>query len=68
VSIPEGYFVDWNGNARSTSDPGGGCVCEVDAKARYVGVNLARDARDSRRALPRLDLQTHALGLLAQAL
>jgi hypothetical protein len=33
-----GYFIDWDGNARSTADPGGGYLCEVDAPARYVAV------------------------------
>ena len=31
-----GYFIDWDGNARSTSDPGGGYLCEADTVARYV--------------------------------
>lgn len=34
----EGYFVDWDGNARSTSDPGGGYLCEADTVARYVAI------------------------------
>jgi hypothetical protein len=38
MTIPEGYFVDWSGNVRKTTDPGGGFVCEVDMAARYVGV------------------------------
>lgn len=38
-TTPEGYFVDWNGNVRTTTDPGGGYVCDVDTRARYVGVN-----------------------------
>lgn len=33
-----GYFIDWNGKARSTDDPGGGYHCEVDPAARYVAV------------------------------
>jgi len=33
-----GYFIDWNGKARSTEDPGGGYHCEVDMGARYVAV------------------------------
>ncbi|MDD3798176.1 MAG: hypothetical protein PHE36_03250 [Novosphingobium sp.] len=33
-----GYFVDWNGALRSTSDPGEDFVCEVDAVSRYVAV------------------------------
>jgi len=34
----EGFFVDWDGNARSTADPGGGYLCEIDPVARYVAV------------------------------
>jgi hypothetical protein len=34
----EGFFVDWDGNARSTADPGGGYLCETDPVARYVAV------------------------------
>lgn len=34
----EGFFVDWDGNARSTSDPGGGYLCEADMAARYVAI------------------------------
>ncbi len=33
-----GFFIDWNGRARSTQDPGGGFFCEVDPVARYVAV------------------------------
>jgi hypothetical protein len=33
-----GYFIDWDGKARSTEDPGGGFHCEVDVVARYVAV------------------------------
>ena len=35
---PEGYFIDWDGNLRSTEDPGGGYACEVDIVARYVAI------------------------------
>jgi hypothetical protein len=38
MSTPEGYFVDWDGNVRLTTDPGGGYLCDVDAVAKYVGV------------------------------
>lgn len=38
VSTPEGFFVDWDGNVRSTTDCGGGYHCEVDTVARYVGI------------------------------
>ena len=34
----EGYFIDWDGNVRSTEDPGGGYACEVDSVARYVAI------------------------------
>ena len=33
-----GFFVDWNGNLRTTDDPGGGYACDVDLPARYVAV------------------------------
>lgn len=42
TTIPEGLFVDWSGNLRKTSDPGGGFVCDVDLVARYVGVKTAK--------------------------
>jgi hypothetical protein len=38
MSEANGYFVDWNGDLRSTDDPGGGYSCEVDRPARYVAV------------------------------
>jgi hypothetical protein len=38
MSTPEGYFVDWDGNIRMTTDPGGGYTCDVDTVAKYVGV------------------------------
>ncbi|MGQ0597478.1 hypothetical protein [Aquabacterium sp.] len=38
MSTPEGFFVDWDGNVRRTTDPGGGYLCDVDTAARYVGV------------------------------
>jgi hypothetical protein len=38
MSKTEGYFVDWDGNVRHTTAPGGGYHCDVDAPARYVGV------------------------------
>lgn len=37
-----GYFIDWDGNARSTADPGGGYLCDVDRVARYVGITTRR--------------------------
>lgn len=36
--MASGFFVDWDGNARSTDDPGGGFKCEVDPVAKYVAV------------------------------
>jgi len=32
MPVAEGFFVDWDGNARNTLDPGGGYV------ARYVAI------------------------------
>jgi hypothetical protein len=37
-SMASGFFIDWDGNARSTDDPGGGFCCEVDAVTKYVAV------------------------------
>ena len=31
MPVAEGFFVDWDGNARNTLDPGGGYVCETEA-------------------------------------
>lgn len=42
MSTPEGFFIDWNGNVRRTTDCGGGYVCDVDPVARYVGVLTAQ--------------------------
>jgi len=38
MSNPEGFFVDWDGNLRSTLDPGGGYLCEADTVAKYVAI------------------------------
>lgn len=38
----QGYFVDWNGNLRSTDDPGEDFTCDVDNVARYVAVMTPR--------------------------
>ena len=38
MPITAGFFVDWDGNTRSTLDPGGGYLCETDPVARYVAV------------------------------
>jgi len=34
----EGFFIDWDGNARSTVDAGGGYLVEADTAARYVAI------------------------------
>jgi hypothetical protein len=44
MSTTEGFFVDWDGNIRRTSDPGGGYHCDVDTAARYVGVMSSKGA------------------------
>jgi len=38
MSVPGGFFIDWDGNARSTEDPGGGYSCDTDTASRYVAV------------------------------
>lgn len=38
MTSEDGFFVDWDGNLRSTADPGGGYLCDVDGVARYVAV------------------------------
>lgn len=38
MSDREGFFIDWNGKARSTLDPGGDYLCEIDSVARYVAI------------------------------
>ena len=44
MSDAPGFFMDWDGNLRSTDDPGGGYSCEVDRVARYVGVRAKNGA------------------------
>jgi hypothetical protein len=44
MAAQDGFFVDWNGNSRSTLDPGGGYLCEIDAPSRYVAVMSPRGA------------------------
>lgn len=39
MTIPTGFFIDWNGQARSTTDAGGGFVVEVDLVAKYVALS-----------------------------
>ncbi|MCO5975288.1 hypothetical protein [Ideonella oryzae] len=43
-STPEGFFVDWDGQLRSTTDCGGGYRCEVDLPAKYVAVMSPKGA------------------------
>lgn len=38
MSNTEGFFIDWDGNARSVSDPGGGYLVEADMVAKYVAI------------------------------
>jgi hypothetical protein len=38
MAIEEGFFVDWDGHARSTLDPGMGDRVEVDLPAKYVAI------------------------------
>ncbi|MDR3463969.1 MAG: hypothetical protein P4L76_16805 [Beijerinckiaceae bacterium] len=44
MSTSAGFFVDWDGNARSTADIGGGYLCEVDHAARYVAITTKNGA------------------------
>ena len=41
MQMEAGFFVDWDGNARSTLEPGGGYRCETDVPSRYVAVTTA---------------------------
>jgi hypothetical protein len=41
MTTAAGFFVDWDGNARSTLDPGGGYLCETDPVARYVAITTS---------------------------
>jgi hypothetical protein len=38
MAVDEGFFVDWDGNARSTLDAGGGYLVETDPVAKYVAI------------------------------
>jgi hypothetical protein len=44
MPVAEGFFIDWDGNARSTLDPGGGYLCDVDLAARYIAVTTKSGA------------------------
>jgi hypothetical protein len=39
MSVAAGFFVDWDGSARSTLAPGGGHLCATDVSARYVAIS-----------------------------
>ena len=51
MPVAEGFFVDWDANARNTLDPGGGYVCETDPVARYVAITTERRRASARRHL-----------------
>jgi hypothetical protein len=36
--VPDGFFIDWDGNTRNTRDAGGGYVIEADPVAKYVAI------------------------------
>jgi hypothetical protein len=38
MAVAAGFFVDWDGNVRSTLTPGGGYLCETDVSSRYVAI------------------------------
>ncbi|MBV5269418.1 MAG: hypothetical protein JZU55_05230 [Afipia sp.] len=40
MSKTAGFFVDWDGNARSTLDPGGGYLCEADIEKAGIKAPL----------------------------
>jgi len=44
MAVAEGFFVDWDGHARSTLDPGGGYLCDPDPVARYVAITTKSGA------------------------
>jgi hypothetical protein len=44
MAASDGFFIDWDGNARSAQDPGGGYLCEIDVPARYVAVTTKSGA------------------------
>jgi hypothetical protein len=44
LQVAAGFFVDWDGNARSTLDPGGGYLCDIDTVSRYVAVTTKNGA------------------------
>ncbi len=38
AEVVEGFFIDWDGNARSTRDAGDGYIVETDPVAKYVAI------------------------------
>jgi hypothetical protein len=38
ADVADGFFIDWDGNARNTRDAGGGYVIEADPVAKYVAI------------------------------
>ena len=40
-----GFFLDWDGNARSTLEPGGSYLCETDVPSRYVAITTKGGGR-----------------------
>ncbi|MBR0780998.1 hypothetical protein [Bradyrhizobium iriomotense] len=44
MSTTDGFFIDWDGNARNTLDPGGGYLCETDPASRYVAITTKSGA------------------------
>ncbi len=38
ADVADGFFIDWDGNARNTRDAGGGYVVETDPVAKYVAI------------------------------
>lgn len=44
LQVTAGFFIDWDGNARSTLAPGGGYLCDTDPVSRYVAVTTKSGA------------------------
>lgn len=61
-----GFFVDWNGNLRSTDDPGGGYSCDVDLPARYVAVVSKNGALIHEATLYKTQADVDKAGIMAK--
>jgi hypothetical protein len=61
-----GFFLDWNGELRSTEDPGGGYICEVDLPARYVAVMSKKGALIHEATLYKTQADLDKAGIKAQ--